>query len=722
MSTQFPMLYNLVLKQEQNPSLVGVFQACKEVGRKIKAARDPTAPLPLGNPIPISRQVADSLVGAYLRTFETVHRILHIPTFMSDYARYWQNPRSASPVFTTQLQLVLAIGACFHDDRFEMRGLASRWVHAAQRWLITPPEKGKMNIPGLQIMCLVHLAREVCALGADLLWISAGSLLRTAMYMGFHRDPKNLPGISPFLGEMRRRLWITVLELSLQSSLDSGGSPLISAEDWDTIPPGNYDDEQLTEMMGHQTDSGTAVGLQLPQPKAMTTYTQTSCAIALHKSFPVRLAIATIVNDFRTELSYHKTLQLNTELSAACRNLTTILSSYGPSHGDGRSRPSAFQIRILEQMTQRFFLVLNQVWLRDAQSDARYYFSRKVMVETALRLMRRLDYDSPDSDHEHGQQQTQSQGLTDFRRLTICGAGGFRSVFVACMASLGVELLGQLEDDRSVRTSLGSYPSPSSTSASTPSVHLSSGTPTTATTTSLNIPSIASQETIMAALRPLSKWTERRIRAGETNIKGYVFLDCITAQAEGLMRGESDDVIERGLLGVARERVEFALTVLEEVVAAGRPRWEGELEALQMKEQGVRVVGCTPLSMEDGAGTAFGDGMGVNQNQLGEMPLGQGEWGWEDLVSACFLVVTEGSDVDVCVWLMNGVIYRCKTRSTLVSISACWGCSMTFEGGLVRTSSSVRGVAGGHTLSRLGRNSSETNNNNGIQNSGTRTG
>jgi hypothetical protein len=32
-------------------------------------------------------------------------------------------------------------------------------------------------------------------------------LIRLMVRMGYHRDPENLPGISPFDGEMRRRAW-----------------------------------------------------------------------------------------------------------------------------------------------------------------------------------------------------------------------------------------------------------------------------------------------------------------------------------------------------------------------------------------------------------------------------------------------------------------------------------------------------------------------------------
>lgn len=102
---------------------------------------------------------------------------------------------------------------------------------------------------------------------------------------------------------MRRRLWATVLEIVLQSSMDSGGPPLISCYDFDCESPSNLDDEQLYE-----------AGNSLPKAKPTDTFTQTSVQVVLMKSFPIRLKIATLLNGFRTNLSYDETLRLGAEL------------------------------------------------------------------------------------------------------------------------------------------------------------------------------------------------------------------------------------------------------------------------------------------------------------------------------------------------------------------------------------------------------------------------
>jgi hypothetical protein len=76
--------------------------------------------------------------------------------------------------------------------------------------------KDRLNITCIQIYCLTILAREVFAIGGDLVWISMGSLVNRAMQMGLHRDPKHLPPMPVLQVELRRRLWVTILEMLVQ--------------------------------------------------------------------------------------------------------------------------------------------------------------------------------------------------------------------------------------------------------------------------------------------------------------------------------------------------------------------------------------------------------------------------------------------------------------------------------------------------------------------------
>lgn len=61
------------------------------------------------------REVADKLIGNYLRTFESTYRILHVPTFEAEYAQYWENPATTGTGVVIKLLLVMAIGTSFYQ-------------------------------------------------------------------------------------------------------------------------------------------------------------------------------------------------------------------------------------------------------------------------------------------------------------------------------------------------------------------------------------------------------------------------------------------------------------------------------------------------------------------------------------------------------------------------------------------------------------------------------
>ena len=98
-----------------------------------------------------------------------VGRILHIPSFEREYARYWQNPKAVRNGFILKLVLLLSIGtSVYHNADVDMRTSVRQWIHAGQSWLSAPFEKSRLTIDGLQIYCLLLLARQVNGIESDL--------------------------------------------------------------------------------------------------------------------------------------------------------------------------------------------------------------------------------------------------------------------------------------------------------------------------------------------------------------------------------------------------------------------------------------------------------------------------------------------------------------------------------------------------------------------------
>ncbi|EHK98620.1 putative Uncharacterized transcriptional regulatory protein [Glarea lozoyensis 74030] len=276
------------------------------------------------------KHICDELLDCYLQTTELVYRILHVPTFRKEYDELWIAGRETQGTFRVQLKLVLAIGAATYDDKFSMRTSAIKWVYEAQTWLTRPEGKSHLDVGRLQTRILLLIAREIVDIGGDSTWILSGDLYRRAMNAGLHRDPSSLPTTTVFVTEMHRRLWNSILEICIQSSMTCGGPPLISLDDFNTQPPSNLDDDQLTT--------------NEPIPKPEEEMSQVSIAIALRKTFPIRLAIAKFLNDLHSNGTYEETICLDKQFRACYKVLCRTVQGPKSNTGSSTVQPEVYVV------------------------------------------------------------------------------------------------------------------------------------------------------------------------------------------------------------------------------------------------------------------------------------------------------------------------------------------------------------------------------------------
>lgn len=78
-------------------------------------------------------------------------------------------------------------------------------------------------------------------------WVLVGMIARLAMRMGYHRDSKMYPNITPFEGEMRRRIWSFVRQADILFSYQIGLPSMIRIGDSDTELPRNIYDDEIDE-------------------------------------------------------------------------------------------------------------------------------------------------------------------------------------------------------------------------------------------------------------------------------------------------------------------------------------------------------------------------------------------------------------------------------------------------------------------------------------------
>ncbi|EAW12954.1 fungal specific transcription factor domain-containing protein [Aspergillus clavatus NRRL 1] len=157
-----PSLQNVDTRSE----FASIFKDCRQLRQVIKDQES----VRLNHPVPDllgtlpAQSVCEVLVNAYFRTFEPIYRVIHVPSFWKEYRQLWTQPQSTPTHFLMKLVLILALGTTFYPDRnnrVHLRRLAHTWIYAAQWWLVGPSEKSTVNLDGLQVGCLLLLARQI---------------------------------------------------------------------------------------------------------------------------------------------------------------------------------------------------------------------------------------------------------------------------------------------------------------------------------------------------------------------------------------------------------------------------------------------------------------------------------------------------------------------------------------------------------------------------------
>jgi hypothetical protein len=136
-------------------------------------------------------------------------------------------------------------------------------------------------------------------------WVLVGVVARLAMRMGYHRDSKVFPNITPFQGEMRRRVWTFVRQSDLLFSFQVGLPSMIRTVDSDTELPRNLYDDDFDENCK-----------ELPPSRPANEPTPISYLIAKARLAYVFGRVTELTSSVQSE-SYDKVMELDAELRRA---------------------------------------------------------------------------------------------------------------------------------------------------------------------------------------------------------------------------------------------------------------------------------------------------------------------------------------------------------------------------------------------------------------------
>lgn len=269
-----------------------------------------------------SRGVVDELIGLYLTYIESTHRILHVPSFLREVDEFFaslDNPRNVSTAFVVQLLLVLACAWNLVDAGSLQEKNSSplecytavKWVLHAEKWIENARIK-RPDMTALRLYILLITAQNCHGMKRSKAWLATGTLVKQAMLAGYHRDPSRYAHISVFNKEMRRRIWMTIIELDLQVAIDRGMPPSIHSSDYDTTAPLNINDDEI-----HESTT------EAPESRPLDAITDSSFQTVLARSLPLRLKACSLMHSPHISCRYQEIQHLDWEMN---RQLSRIPS------------------------------------------------------------------------------------------------------------------------------------------------------------------------------------------------------------------------------------------------------------------------------------------------------------------------------------------------------------------------------------------------------------
>jgi Fungal specific transcription factor domain len=196
--------------------------------------------------------------------------------------------------------------------------------------------------------------------------------VRLAMKMGYHRDSKYFPNISPFDGEMRRRVWAMVQHSDLRISSQFGLPPVARSDMINTAPPSNLYDDEISQDLEF-----------LPPSRPPTEATPISYTIYKTK---LTLVAVEIVEESQKlgKPSYETVMTLDRKLKDVNDKIPPHLRMRMMEESIRDPAVLIMKRYILEIMYLRYLCLLH----RKFSGCSRYPYSNRTCVESAMEILK----------------------------------------------------------------------------------------------------------------------------------------------------------------------------------------------------------------------------------------------------------------------------------------------------------------------------------------------
>jgi hypothetical protein len=326
--------------------------------------------------------ICDTLLSWYFNSRFMILGIIHPVKFQAEYEAFRASPMTTSPLWIALLFSVLSITVC-------LRRVSG----------ITEAEGSVVPLRVLQqrtVQCLIlgrYSSANEYALEAFIfhmqsrfgsndalpvkLWFDMGTIIRLAIRMGYHRDPRHLNGISTFDGEMRRRVWLNIFQIDALMSFQMGFPSMIPADFCDTEVPRNLEYADL------QVDM-----TELPPSRPMSENTPVLYIIVKASVMAVFKKVAAHTQAL-TPPAYEDTMALDAQVRQAYSAVPEFLQRRDVNRSFIDHSCLIWQRCSIEILYLKSIIVLHRRYVSYELQTPKYEHSRRACIEAALDMLAR---------------------------------------------------------------------------------------------------------------------------------------------------------------------------------------------------------------------------------------------------------------------------------------------------------------------------------------------
>ncbi|KAK1753729.1 fungal-specific transcription factor domain-containing protein [Echria macrotheca] len=330
------------------------------------------------------RAVVDRMIARFFEAREPAWVMFHVPTFMKTYKLFWDNPLDTNYSWIALLLVMCCHAALyFHLAGEETPGnlgdaqtvFDEFRIRTAQA--LTLADYTKPGPHKVQAMTLYfgteYLRRNDSMLGTSTLLTIT---IRLAMHSGLHRDPKHYPTMTPFEGEMRRRMWLMLREIDLIVSFQFGMPTNIARSSYDTQPPRNLHDIDFDE------DTK-----ELPASRPETERTVTLVPLVRGRMLDIFDDITEAISVQRPA-SYAEIMRIDERLNEEHNNLPETFKYRPFSQSLVDPVELIMQRYWFELVYQKSRAVLHRKYHCLSRKDPRFFYSRRTCIDAATHILK----------------------------------------------------------------------------------------------------------------------------------------------------------------------------------------------------------------------------------------------------------------------------------------------------------------------------------------------